>query len=98
MDWSSYPQFKMPLIDRLFPPDSRTAAIAAEGDAKECRSDRECCQYRSFKSAGKFGDATAASAMVHGISKIGLASAPPDLHFQVPAVRFLSHRQRIQQV
>jgi hypothetical protein len=37
----------------------------AKGDAKERRGDTECCENRSLESAGNFGDATAASAMIY---------------------------------
>jgi len=45
--------------------DGRIFPIVAKGDAQKRRGDTDCRQTRSFESARNFGDAAAASAMIH---------------------------------
>src|ERR1700736_1015954 len=77
----------------------RMVPIVAKGDAKERRGDTECRENRSSESAGNFGDATAASAMIYrDFQDAGPLLCHQHLHLQIPAVSFLSHGQRLQQV
>src|SRR5258708_8534208 len=79
--------------------DRRLLPIVAKGDAKERRGDTECRENRSFESAGNFGDTAAASTMIHrNFQNTGPLLRHQHLHLQIPAVSFLSHGQRMQQL
>src|SRR6266404_9266077 len=67
-------------------------SMQAKGDAKERCGDTECRENRSFESAGNFGDATAASAMIHrDFQDAGPLLCHQHLHLQIPAVSLLPH-------